>query len=389
MIRSACPSSLGILLLVAASLWLTPASALDFGTQAPEISPQELISGGEGDFDPGVLEGKAVVLEFWATWCGPCVDAIPHWNELAEEFTDENVVFLSITDEGRRTARRFLKKHPMAGLVAVDTDRSTFDAYGVRGIPRTFLIDAQGRLQRQTHPALLQAEHIRGLLAGNAPQVEDLASEGMTIEELAGAFESAPVFRAIIRPASQTDRRMMTGGHGRFWALNASVATALRHAYEVSPARLLLDAELPEEPYDFLFDVGEETDATPFLRAAVEHTFDLTSVPESRELDVLVLRALPGAEDKLPPGVSGGRTTVRSDAIQGSNLSLSALASLLENLMRQPVLNETELAGRYEIDLAWERGSFDSLDQALREDFGLELAQERRTIEATVIQSAP
>lgn len=116
MIRSACLSSLGILLLVAAGLWITPARALDFGLQAPEISPQELISGGEGNFDASVLEGKAVVLEFWATWCGPCVDAIPHWNQLVEEFADENVVFLSITDEGRRTVRRFLKKHPRSTL---------------------------------------------------------------------------------------------------------------------------------------------------------------------------------------------------------------------------------------------------------------------------------
>lgn len=125
------------------------------------------------------------------------------------------------------------------------------------------------------------------------------------------------------------------------------------------------------------------------MRAAVEHTFGLTSVQANRELDVLVLRALPGAEGKLPPGVSGGHTTVRSNTIQGSNLTLSTLAGFLENFMRQPVLDETELTGRYEIDLGWESGSLDSLNEALREDFGLELTQERRTIEVTVIQNVP
>jgi thiol-disulfide isomerase/thioredoxin len=45
------------------------------------------------------LRGNIVVIEFWATWCSPCISAIPHLNQLAKEFRNQNVVFLAITDD--------------------------------------------------------------------------------------------------------------------------------------------------------------------------------------------------------------------------------------------------------------------------------------------------
>src|ERR1039457_5194390 len=66
------------------------------------------------------LKGKVVVLEFWATWCGPCVKAIPHLNDLAEQFKDKPVVFISVTSENEDVVRIFLKNHPMKTWVGLD-----------------------------------------------------------------------------------------------------------------------------------------------------------------------------------------------------------------------------------------------------------------------------
>ena len=65
------------------------------------------------------LAGKAVVLEIWATWCGPCVGAIPHLNELAEKFKDRPIVFLSVTNEEPAVVEGLLKKRPISGLVGI------------------------------------------------------------------------------------------------------------------------------------------------------------------------------------------------------------------------------------------------------------------------------
>ena len=106
------------------------------------------------------LKGKVVGVEFWATWCAPCIASIPHLNELAEQYRDEDVVFISLTDEPLATVESFLKRKPIKGWVALDTDRGAGDAYGVTGIPRTFLIGRTGKILGETDPSELKAEHI-------------------------------------------------------------------------------------------------------------------------------------------------------------------------------------------------------------------------------------
>src|SRR5881396_890266 len=63
------------------------------------------------------LKGKVVVLEFWATWCGPCIAAIPHLNELADHFKDKPVQFIAITDEEEKVVAPFLKRKPIHAWV--------------------------------------------------------------------------------------------------------------------------------------------------------------------------------------------------------------------------------------------------------------------------------
>jgi thiol-disulfide isomerase/thioredoxin len=86
------------------------------------------------------LAGKAVVLEFWATWCGPCYFAIPHLNQLAEQFRDKPIQFLSITDEELPTVEGFLKKRPISGWVGVDRKNALHKAYGFESVPVMVLI---------------------------------------------------------------------------------------------------------------------------------------------------------------------------------------------------------------------------------------------------------
>src|SRR5262245_59501999 len=86
------------------------------GDAAPPLSFEKLIQAPDGavaSWDR--LRGKFVVLEFWATWCGPCVMAIPHMNALSDAFRGESVQFIAITSESQAAVSTFLAKKPIHG----------------------------------------------------------------------------------------------------------------------------------------------------------------------------------------------------------------------------------------------------------------------------------
>ena len=96
------------------------------------------------------LQGKVVLLDFWATWCGPCREALPHMRNIAAKFHDEPLVVLSVnldTDENKW--RSFVAENKMTWPQYFDDGFSGQMArmFGVHAIPHTFTIDADGIVQ--------------------------------------------------------------------------------------------------------------------------------------------------------------------------------------------------------------------------------------------------
>jgi len=91
--------------------------------------------------------GKVVILDFWATWCEPCKEEIPHLIDLRNRYSAQGVEVLGISmDDDDKPVRAFQQKYQMNYPVAVGTS-SLADQYGgVLGLPITFVIDRQGRI---------------------------------------------------------------------------------------------------------------------------------------------------------------------------------------------------------------------------------------------------
>lgn len=89
--------------------------------------------------------GKLLVLNFWATWCPPCIDELPSLNGLQQRLKDEGVVVLGISvDEGESVYSQFLKDHGVTFLTARDPGAEIPASYGTFRYPETYIIDAGG-----------------------------------------------------------------------------------------------------------------------------------------------------------------------------------------------------------------------------------------------------
>ena len=95
------------------------------------------------------LKGKIVVLDFWATWCGPCLAAVPHTNELQKKYADKGVVFLAVcAPRGGEKMEDTVKNRGIKYAVALDQGSGdTFAAYKADSYPDYFIIDRKGNLR--------------------------------------------------------------------------------------------------------------------------------------------------------------------------------------------------------------------------------------------------
>jgi peroxiredoxin len=111
--------------------------------QAPEFTVMAL----DGQkISLSALKGKRVVLDFWATWCPPCVKEIPHFVRLQNETSREDIVILGISSENEAKLRPFVTKHKVNYLIASAQGLpAPFSA--IQSIPTTFFIDRRGIIQ--------------------------------------------------------------------------------------------------------------------------------------------------------------------------------------------------------------------------------------------------
>lgn len=379
--------------------WATPnPDAPRLGDEAPVLAIEDTLNRpAEGDVDWAALKGKATVLEFWATWCAPCVQVIPHLNELADEMPTEDIRFVSVTDEAEEVVAPFLESTPISGLVGLDLDRSVFRDYGVLAIPTTFLVDREGVIQGVTHARDLSREHLLDLIAGRRPDVPEMEGiDGMlelkALDELTARVDGDHVvvrgsrgeLRMLFAPTEKAEYAM-SRSPDEVRMVAADPALILRVAYGVRPGRFVMETELPDQKYDVAVMTGGRPELVqPMFRQIVSAGLGIDAAWEERVVDAYVV--VQKGEPKLKPLPDSARYgySVSSDSLGATDLD--GLADQVARLLERPTLNDTGITGRYEILLKFDAPEPEAIFQAIEDTLGLTVVEEQRPIEMLVVR---
>jgi len=134
-------------------LFVSHADALEVGDEAPEIVIEKWINGGPVKIKEGNGQ-KIYVVEFWATWCPPCRESIPHLSKLQTKFKNSGVDIIGISNESIEAVEKFAINAGFTYNVGVDKSNQTTSLYreGEQGIPHAFVIGKDGKIAWYGHP---------------------------------------------------------------------------------------------------------------------------------------------------------------------------------------------------------------------------------------------
>jgi thiol-disulfide isomerase/thioredoxin len=160
----------------ALSVGLAAEPTLKQGDAAPKLQTGKFV---QGDAVKEFKPGQAYLVEFWATWCGPCKASIPHLNEIHKKYKDKGLVVIgqNCWERDEKLVGPFVKNmgEKMTYRVALDNKEgskggkmaeSWMRAAGLRGIPSAFLVDTKGKIAWIGHPKDLSDEQIENALKG-------------------------------------------------------------------------------------------------------------------------------------------------------------------------------------------------------------------------------
>jgi uncharacterized protein (TIGR03435 family) len=353
-----------------------------------EVAPQLKLTGllqGSGKTDQSIksLTGKVIVLEFWATWCAPCIAAMPHLNALAEKYKGKRVQFISVTNEAEAKVNLFLKKRAINGWVGLDTDRTMHEAYEVNSIPFTVVIDAKGLVAGYPKNSELSEAMLDQVLAGGKIAEPLVEPKEEAVRPVATKL-TKPIYELSLRPSASQETSTMTSTT-LYKTTGASAMDILKVAFDATLKPIEINAPLPEGKFDVVATNPEKNAPEWAWRAQLQQmlqdAWGITVRQENKPAEAYELSVSPAVQKRLKkadPNERMSHQSTEDKILAGSNVSMDVLANTLQEALASPVVNVTNLSGNYDYDFDYDQAKPETLIKSVEQETGLKLLKVKR-----------
>ncbi len=159
--------------------------AADPALSLKKMAPAFVVTALDGSkFNLDAMSGRVVLIDFWATWCGPCNAELPHMKKIAREFAGQPLVIISVSwDRDEAKWKDFITKNEMTWVQYRDADHSLTDSFGINSIPHYFTIDSDGVL---TSEMLGEGSDVEGKLKKLVAKAREAHPSATVVAQAAG-----------------------------------------------------------------------------------------------------------------------------------------------------------------------------------------------------------
>lgn len=326
-----------------------------------------------------------MVLEFWATWCGGCIEAIPHLNALAQRYGSDSVLFISINPYDKRAKiEKFIEQKPLKTWIALDQDRKTMENFQVQAMPQTFLIDKNGWLRWRGVPGLLTDSFLQSFL---------------TEDKVLLPKNSDPLlYNCNIAVARNRTISSISAVEGKKYGIVAQNRTIRDMIYQLSAFlgkeeyEYRVTGNVPLEPALDVEIMADSSLSETFIYADLLHRLvrmfggSVTMVKENVEIWHIVIADEALLKQAQSATEETGKFTVEetSNEVHFRQIEIYHLPYLLQNMSDKTVKSTWFKPERYDIRLP--RSDFGRICETLEKKYGLRLEKRVEEVEVEIFE---
>lgn len=416
-----------IFFVISCTQLVTSKEGFQIGDKIPDIELQNVLNYSTQKIRLSDFPKKALILDFWATWCAPCVAMLPEENALQKQFKNSLQFLLISSEEPSRVEDFFNKLNPSLRYDLISAiDVNLPDSFNVRSVPHYVWIDSKGQIKAFTGPNEVTADNIQKLIDGMPLNIHmkideksrigfDIAQPLLMDNDVAKdiGFKYYSVLTPYISGVGSSIRipkpEHGDEGNRRITVLNYSIAGLYRLAYAEGSSliypfrRTVIEAEdvdkyapstsairdsLKNEyifSYDLIIPQADSVLLFKDMQADLDKFFGLKVVKEKRLMKCFVLKMKNA--DRLSTNNQSPQMKSTQLYIKMQNQPFSFLAGAIRLYIPRDVadvIDETGFNKNVDIDINVNIGKITELKTALSQ-YGVDVNIENRTVEVLVL----
>ncbi len=344
-------------------------------------------------------EQEVIILDFWATWCGPCLTAFPKLEALQQLYPDR-VKVVAITDESPERINSFLATRPQEFTIAIDTSGVVNRYFEHRVIPHYVILDAQKVVKAVVHSDFITKENIDKILAAEEIAFKE-KKENMTFDynEAFGSNHQEVTYQSTLLPynpdASSVSNTAASGN--RIFAYNLTFPSLMTMAYDMPYTRVIENFSSPSQYeykkenqycYEMIFPERLREKRFELMQAEIAALSGIKAKLETKLTEVYLLQKIPDTTTELPVSTQSPDPNAITRYGQGITMQgqpMSDLTNYFENVLELPVIDETGYTKVYDLSVKWyiedPKKGLETLTP-----YGLELVKTKRPITFLVLE---